>query len=420
MTWRDADVISSGRDPDRPAWPPERWWRLAAVAAVLVIGGGVTAGVLLAGGPAPGRRAAVPHAIRSRVVPALLSGVPAGPDAARGTALLLSGTGGPLRMLSVTGRGAASLRWATTTIGVPSPLRSNPSVQSLQPVSGGFVALLDNETGCCQPVGGHVFFIPVTARGAAAPRLIAHADHLAVAPGGQDIWVQQGGPPGDTWLIDPAGRRLSPVLRLRRKILLAATPRGLLTGSARGRGVRLISTATGTTVSMRVPPGALLAAVSRDEVAWQSPPCARLTCPLHVTSLLTGTDTVIPLPLGTQTNGQPGAFDQPGNRLALTLDTISRKNQPAATHIYVIGIASRRITQLPGGPLPLTQAATMLGAITGAYSGFNTVSWPDGPDLWIVASGPPGFQAAYWPGTGPLRLLSPQPGQIFGFAVSTP
>jgi hypothetical protein len=59
-------------------------------------------------------------------------------------------------------------------------------------------------------------------------------------------------------------------------------------------------------------------------VAWQNPRCRRLACPLHVTSLRTGAAAVIPLPPGTQTNGQPGAFGPKDKRLALALDTISR------------------------------------------------------------------------------------------------
>jgi len=35
-----------------------------------------------------------------------------------------------------------------------------------------------------------------------------------------------------------------------------------------------------------------------------------------------------------------------------------------------------------------------------------------------VASDSTGFQAAYWPGAGPLRVLSPQAGEVFMFAVS--
>jgi hypothetical protein len=69
-------------------------------------------------------------------------------------------------------------------------------VQVLEPVSGGFVALIASVTGCCRPAAGDVFFIPVTARGAAAPRLIAQANYLAVAPGGRGIWVQQASRPG--------------------------------------------------------------------------------------------------------------------------------------------------------------------------------------------------------------------------------
>jgi hypothetical protein len=167
---------------------------------------------------------------------------------------------------------------------------------------------------------------------------------------------------------------------------------------------------------MPVPRGALIAAVSAHDLAWQRPPCRLLSCPLHVTSLLTGADTVIPLPRGTTTNGQPGAFGQADSRMALALDTV-RRSRATATHVYVIEIGRRRITRLPGGPLPLTSAANSLGAISVGFHGFNPLSWPDGPDLWIVASGPASFQAAYWPGAGPLHVLTARPGAVYMFAV---
>jgi hypothetical protein len=445
VTRRDAEVISSGRDPDRAPrlpshWRPGRRWRLAA-AIVLLAGGGLTAGVLLAGQPAPHPHAGRPPAGRAPagrapVVHPMLHGQPPGPGGGRGAVLLLAGE--ELRLLSVTGRAPARLRWSGFVPGA-GPLQSNSAVQ-IEPVTGGFVVLLASETGSAFPAVGDVFFIPATARSVAAARLIAHANYLAVAPNGRDLWVQRASPPGhlpgDTWLIDRSGRRLSSVLRLHRRILVAATDRGLLTGSAPPRGTRLrpfpasrraagrggrtrlISTASGAVLPMGVPPGALIAAVSSGDVAWQHRPCRRLACPLHVTSLRTGADAVIPLPPGTQTNGQPGAFGQQDKRLALALDTIGRKHQVATTHIYIIDIGRRRSTRLPGGPLPLTQAATELGAIIAGYSFASTVSWSDGARLWIVASDSAGFQAAYWPGAGPLRVLGPQAGPARAFAVS--
>jgi hypothetical protein len=420
MAWRGADVISSGRDPDRPP----RVRRPAAVAAAaLVTAGAVTAGLLLASGP----HAARPHAAPPPAAPApgrpMLHGPPPAPAAGPGPVLLLGGD--DLRLLSLAARTPVRLGWSDAVLGqgAPSPLGASPTVQVVDPVPGGFVALLASPAGCCLPAVGDVFFIPVTAHGAGPPRLIAHANALAVAPGGTGIWVQQASPPGhlpgDAWLIDESGRRLSPVLPLGGQILLAATARGLLTGSARGGGARLISTVTGATVRMPVPPGALIAAVSADDVAWQRPGCPGLSCPLHVTSLLTGTDTVIPLPRGTQTNGQPGAFDRAGRRLALTLDTV-RDGRAAATRVYVIAIGRRHVTRLPGGPLPLTSAASNRGAVSVGFHGFSPLDWPDGPDLWIVASGPASFEAAYWPGAGPLRVLAAHPGAVYLFAVSTP
>jgi len=204
VTGRHGDVISSGRDPGRPPRLPRRW-RLAA-AVVLLIGGGITAGVLLAVRPAPRPHAGPTHAAHRQVAHAILHGSRAGPDVAPGTVLLLAGA--DLRKLSVTGRAPVRLRWPAAVHGLPGQgsLGSNLAEQVVEPVSGGFVALLANEAGCCRPAVGDVFFVPVTARGVAAPRLIAHANYLAVAPGGRDIWVQQASPPdhlpGDAWLID--------------------------------------------------------------------------------------------------------------------------------------------------------------------------------------------------------------------------
>jgi hypothetical protein len=244
---------------------------------------------------------------------------------------------------------------------------------------------------------------------------------MAVAPNGRSVWVQQADPsgrgPGDTWLVDMSGQRLSPVLQLDGQILLAATARGLLTGSAHGGGARLVSPASGATAPMRVPPGAIIAGVSADDVAWQRPPCPRLSCPLHVTSLLTGTDTVITLPPRTETNGEPGAFDPADKRIALPLDTFGRRHLAMATHIYIVDIAGRRVTELPGGPEPLTSAASSRGAITAGLPHFNSVNWSDGSILWIVAADPAGFQAAYWPGAGPLHVLRTWPGEVYLFAV---
>jgi hypothetical protein len=417
MTWRGADVISGGRDPDRPPRLRGRR-RVAVAAAALVTAGAVAAGLLLSSHP----QAAPPRAAPAAARP-MLHGPAPGPVAGPGPVLLLGGD--DLRLLSPAAPVPVRLGWSDAVLGLgaPSPLGAGPTVQVVDPVPGGFVALLASPAGCCLPAVGDVFFIPVTGRGAGAPRLIAHANALAVAPGGAGIWVQRASPPGhlpgDAWLIDESGRRRSPVLRLRGQILLAATARGLLTGAAHGGGARLVSAATGATVRMPVPAGAQIAAVSADDVAWQRPPCPGLSCPLHVTNLLTGADTVIALPRGTQTNGQPGAFDRPGRRLALTLDTV-RGGRAVATQVYLIAIGRRRVTRLPGGPLPLTSAANSRGAVSVGFHGFSPLDWPDGPDLWIVASGPASFQAAYWPGAGPLRVLAAHPGAVYLFAVSTP
>ncbi len=167
-----------------------------------------------------------------------------------------------------------------------------------------------------------------------------------------------------------------------------------------------------------------MAAVSSVQVAWQAPRCPRLACPLHVTDLRTGTSTVIALPPGTETDGQPGAFDPSGRRLALPLDTTNRAHLPVTTRVYLADLAARRLAPLPGAALPLTSAPSGRGAIA-AQSGTtatvavglgDAVSWA-GSRLWVLTIDQSGSQVAYWPGAGPLRLLPPQPGQVSLFAA---
>jgi hypothetical protein len=449
MPGRDADVISSGRDPDRPPrwpavtrrrrwpWPGGRWpWLAAAVLAAAGLVAGLTAG--LSGRPPRLRPAAARPLAHAAGPPATLAGHPA-PGLPRGTVLLLAGTG--LQVITAADRAPVTPGWAQVllTRPGPSPPGPDPAVQFLQAVPGGFVALLGDSADTGYPDLGTVFFIPVTARGLAAPRFLGRASAAAVAPGGRDVWLQRAGPRGGgaTWLTGRSGRRLSPVLRLGGQVLLADTVRGLLAGTARG-GVRIIGTPPGRGSpggpaspggaagpgGPLLPPGALVAAVSATQVAWQAPRCPHLACPLHVTDLRTGASRVIALPPGTETDGQPGAFDPAGRRIALPLDTTNRAHLPVTTWVYLADIAARRIAPLPGAALPLTSAPSDRGAIAAAVGTISTlaadvadaVSWA-GSALWVLTIDQSGFQAAYWPGTGPLRLLPPQPGQVSLFAA---
>jgi hypothetical protein len=227
-------------------------------------------------------------------------------------------------------------------------------------VSGGVVALLSSDAPMGYPAIGDAFFIPVTARGAAAPRLMTRANYLAVALNQRDIWVERasappGRGPGRTWLVDESGRRLSAALRLHGQVLLAATVRGLLTQGPSGEGASLISPASGVMHPAGVPGDALVVAAGPDDVAWQPAYCGA-PCSLHIASLRDGTDTVIALPPRTFPDAHPAlaAFGPAGQRLALAMDTTNREDRTTGTSVYVADIGPRRLIRLPGGPIPLS------------------------------------------------------------------
>jgi len=351
-----ADILSSGRDPGQPSG-----WRVpgrlvAAAAAVALIGAGIALGLLLAGQPGP--PSAATAGVQAQTVPALLRGAPLRPDPSLGT-LLLGGPGVP-RLVNAGDQVPGALGWANGLLGVsgPSRLGPSPAVRQIAPLPGGVVALIGSDATGGYPAIGEVFFIRLTARGAAAPRLIARANYLAVALNQRDIWVERASaPPGRgpdlTWLVDESGRRLSPALRLHGQVLLAATVRGLLTQGPSGQGASLVNPASGVVRPAGVPGDALVVAAGPDDVAWQ-PAYRGGPCWLHITSLRDGTDTVIPLPPGTFPDDYPApaAFDPAGWRLALPLTTTNREDRVTGTSVYVAEIGPRRLIALPGGPVP--------------------------------------------------------------------
>jgi hypothetical protein len=437
------DVLSSGRDPDRPPRLPARWRLVAAAAAVALIGAGITLGVRLTGQPSPASPPSPPDARSAagqpQTVPAMLDGVRLRLQASLGTLLL--GGPGELRLLNAGGQAPggqapATLGWANGLLGVSGSnrLRPSPTVWQIAPVSGGAVALLGSDATGVYPGIGAVFFIPVTSRGAAAPRsprsprLIAWASYLAVAPNQRDVWVEQaseppGRGPGRTWLVDESGRRLSPVLLLHGQVLLAATAAGLLTQGASGQGASLINPASGVMRPAGVPGGAFVVAAGPDDVAWQPDYCGS-PCSLHITSLGDGADTVIPLPPHTYPDDYPSAAFGPagprgprGLRLALPMATTNREDRITGTSVYVVDIGQRRLVQLPGGAIPLSAIPAYLGAVRAGSPDIVSVHWA-GSGLWIVATDGQDSQVAYWPGTGPLRVLAPVPGAAYTFAVA--
>ncbi len=416
-----ADVLSSGRDPDRPPGWPVRWRLVAAAAAVALTGAGITLGVRLTGQPSPPNAAAA--AKQPQTVPAMLGGARLQPDASLGTLLL--GGPGELRLLDAGDQSSAPLGWAKGLLGVSGPSRLGPSpgVRQIASVSGGVVALLGSDAAGGYPAIGAVFFIPVTARGAAAPRLIAWASYLAVALNQRDIWVEQasappGRGPGRTWLVNETGRRLSPALRLHGQVLLAATVRGLLTQGPSGQGASLINPASGAMRPAGVPGDAFVVAAGPDDVAWQ-PAYRGGPCWLHITSLRDGTDTVIPLPPRTFPDDYPApaAFGPAGRRLALPMTTTNREDRITGTSVYVVDIGLRRLIRLPGGPVPLSAIPARLGAVPAGSPDIVSVHWA-GSGLWIVATDGQDSQVAYWAGAGPLRVLGPVPGAAYTFAVA--
>jgi hypothetical protein len=415
-----ADILSSGRDPR-----PSRWrvpWRLVAVAAVALIGAGITLGLLLTRQPVPPVAAAAAN--QAQTVPAMLRGAPLRSDSSLGTLLL--GGPGELRLLDIGDQTSAPLGWADGLLGVKgsSRLGSSPAVWQIASVPGGVVALVSSDAGGGYPAIGEVFFIPITSRGAAAPRLIARANYLAVALNQRDIWVEQasappGRGPGRTWLVNESGRRLSPVVWLRSQVLLAATVRGLLTQGPSGQGASLINPATGVMQPAGVPGDAFVIAAGPDHVAWQPAYCGG-PCSLHITSLGGGADTAIPLPPGTVPDDYPGpaAFGPAGQSLALPMTTTNREDRMTGTSVYVADITRRRLIRLPGGPIPQPAIPASLGALRAGGPEIVSVRWA-GTGLWIVASDGQQSQVAYWAGAGPLRVLAPVPGAAYTFAVAT-
>jgi hypothetical protein len=414
-----ADVLGSGRDPDRrPRWPG-RWRLVAGAAAVALIGAGITTGLRLTGQLSPPNAAVA----EPPTVPVMPGGERLRLNASLGTLLL--GGPGELRLLNAGDEVPAALGWANGLLGVTgsSRLGPSPAVRQIAPVSGGVVALLGSDAAGGYPAIGAVFFIPVTSRGAAAPHLIAWASYLAVAPNQRDIWVERpsappGRGPGGTWLVDESGRRLSPALRLHGQILLAATVRGLLTQGPSGQGASLINPASGVMRPAGVPGDAFVVAAGPDDVAWQPANCGD-ACSLHITSLRDGTDTAIPLPPRTFPDDYPApaAFGPAGRRLALPMVTTNREDRVTGTSVYVVDIGLRRLVRLPGGPIPPSAIPAYSGAARSGSPDIVLVQWA-GSGLWIVATDGQDSQVAYWAGAGPLRMLAPMPGAAYTFAVA--
>jgi hypothetical protein len=411
-----ADVLAFGRDPDQPGWWQVHRRLAAAAAATALIGAGITVGVLAS-------RSSPPAATRPpEPMATMLSGAPLRPGSGPGP-LLLGGPAG-VRLLNVSDQVPATAGEADGLPAVTTSSVLGPSATvEIASVAGGVVALVNDDPHPVDPAVGEALFIPVTARGPGLPRLIAEANYLAVAPNQRDIWVEQFSvPPGrdaQAWLVSESGRRLSAVIHLNRQSLLAATVAGLLIQGPSGEGASLMSPSTGIIRSVAIPPDALVVAVNADDIAWMAASCAT-ACSLHVTSLQRGIDTVIPLPLSTLPDEYTpalAAFDPAGRRLALVMQTTNREDRITATSVYVVTIGSRRLTELPGGPIPLSAIPARLGAVPAGSPDVVSVHWA-GSGLWIVATNGEDSQVAYWADRGSLRVLAPMPGAIYTFSTA--
>ena len=195
-----ADVISRGRDPDGGRSVPWRWLAGATVAVLIA---GVAAGHLIQESSsrpphhqAPG---SVPPA--ALAAPSMLHGTPWRPGVAPSTFLFLGGGG--LRLLHLEDPAQASLTDVSPGAErAGNPLGPGAAVQQITSAAGGVFALISSHGPAGLRDIGDVLFIPVGAAGAGAPRIIARANYMALAPDHRSIWVEQAGPP---WGNGPTG-----------------------------------------------------------------------------------------------------------------------------------------------------------------------------------------------------------------------
>jgi hypothetical protein len=397
---------------------------IAAVAVAVLIAGGVAAHLVLAGSSRPGHHSA--GSFRPSVVltaPRIFHGTPLRPGVARPALLFLGGGG--LRLLDAGKQAHASLTDVWSGAGPARyPLGPDAAVQQVTSVSGGVVALVSSHGSAGLPDTGDVLFIPVSASGAGVPRVIARANYMAVAPDHRRIWVEQAGPPwgngpgnGPAWLIDETGHRLSNVLDLDKRVLVAATVRGLLVQEP-SRALTLIDPAGGSAKPAGIPDNAIIAGADAHQVAWQAASCAT-HCSLHITRMAGGPGAEIALPPHTALNANDTAdFDPAGQRLALPLDTMNDQGSVTGTYVYVANLSARKLIRAPGGPLPVVALPAVLGAFPAGASDVVSARWAaDGSGLWIVATDGLFFQVAYWAGTGPLHVLPPQTGLAYKFGI---
>jgi len=418
------DVISAGRDPDHRR--PGLGRLLAGVAVAALVAGVVALNVdsHLARTVPPPRPSPSPVALTA---PQMLHGTPLRPNGAPATQLFLGGDN--LRLLNVPELTLTSLAKVLPDGGdTQDPLGPGAAVQQIIPVNGGVVALIDGQGAADLPDIGDVLFIPVGTRGAGPPRIIARANYMAVAPGNRAVWVEQAGPPwGDgpsdspAWLAGDNGQRLSGIVHLNDQELIADTVPGLLLQSP-DRGLAVMNPGSGRTKSAGIPQDSVIVATNSGKVAWQDPACPP-DCTLHVTNLQGGPSAKLTLPPDTVINTNDTAdFDPAGQRLALALDSVDRQGTAASdTYVYIADLRTGKLTRVPGGPIPVVTLPAVPGAFPYGSSTVTCVRWSAaGSGLWIVATDGLYFQAGYWTGHGPLRILQPQAGLAYKLALPGP
>jgi hypothetical protein len=417
----DLDMISGGPDPDHHRTGP---WRLLAGAVVAVLFAGAIVFHLISGhsGAVPPKPPPSPSPVALQA-PSMLHGTPLRAGDAPSTLLFLGGA--DLRLLTVRAKAPVSATSVVPVAGdATDPLGPDPAVRQIISVTGGVVALVYGYGSAGLPDIGDVLFVPVDAAGAGSPRLIARANYMALAPDGRDVWVEQAGPPwgngpagSPAWLADENGRDQSGVRHLNGQALVAATVSGLLVQDP-GQKVALIDPASGRAAPLGIPAGATIAGTDADDVAWQAAACP-VQCPLHVTGLRGGPDTQIALPPHSVISANDtSGFDPAGQRLALPLDSTNSQGVIMSTSVYVADLRARTLTKVPGGPIPVAALPAVLGALPAGSSDVVSARWPAaGPGLWIVATDGLYFQAGYWSGQGPLRVLPSQAGLAFRFDI---
>jgi len=392
--------------------------------AALIVGGAVFRLSADHPVPAPAPRPSASPSPVALAVPMMLHGTPLRPGDAPGTLLFLGGE--DLRLLPVSQRTPALTVNAVPYAGdARNPLGSDATVQQVIAVAGGVVALVDSDGPGDLPDVGDVLFVPVGAHGAGQPRVIARANYMVAAPDGRDVWVEQAGAPwgngpasSPAWLADPAGGRLSGVRSLNDRALVAATTRGLLVQSP-DHTLALMNQANGHAESTPIPTDAVIAGTDKDQVAWQTADCPA-DCSLHVTDVGGGQDTQIALPPHTVIDpNDTSDFDPAGQRLALPLDTTDSQGTVTSTSVYVASLATRTLTKVPGGPVLVAALPPVLGAFPAGSPDVVSARWSAG-GLWIVATDGLYFQAGYWNGHNPLRVLTPQAGLAYRFAIPGP